>query len=72
MPTLDTNITKLRLSPQILKDHLPKKATPAQDFAKRYMAGDIGYKKTAITQLREIIQNDVAAISLNPVSHAGL
>lgn len=63
----DVNITKVKLSPQILKRHLPKKATPVQDFAKRYAAGDEGYKKTAIVQLRSIIQDDVTAISLNPV-----
>ena len=55
------------ISSVILKRHLPKKATPVQDFAKRYAAGDNGYKKTAIVQLRSAIQDDVSAISLNPV-----
>jgi hypothetical protein len=49
-----------------LKRHLPKKPTPVQDFASRY-AADEGYKKAAIVQLRSIIQDDVSAISLNPV-----
>ena len=66
--TGQANITQVRLSSETLKRHLPKKTTPVQDFAKRYAAGDEGYKKTAIFQLRSIIQDDVTAISLNPVS----
>ena len=64
----DVNIAKVRLSSEILKRHLPKKASPVQDFAKRFAIGDGDYKKTAIVQLRSIIQDDVTAISLNPVS----
>ena len=67
MPADLTNITQVRLSSEILKRHLPKKATSVQDFAKRYAGGDAGYQKTAIAQLRAIIQDDVTAISLNPV-----
>ena len=62
------NITKICLTSEILKRYLPKKATPVQDFAKRYAVGDDEYKRIAITQLRSIIQEDVTAISLNPVS----
>jgi hypothetical protein len=45
---------------------LPKKATPVQDFAKRYTLND-RYKKAAVEHLRKLIQDDVSAISLNPV-----
>ncbi|KAE8449167.1 hypothetical protein EG329_008551 [Mollisiaceae sp. DMI_Dod_QoI] len=60
------NITKVKASTEVLKKYLPKKATPVQDFAKRY-AMDTRYKKVAVEQLKKIINADVAAISLNPV-----
>ncbi|CZR54669.1 uncharacterized protein PAC_04553 [Phialocephala subalpina] len=60
------NITKTKASSEILKKHLPKKASPVQDFAKRY-AVDGHYKRVAVEQLKKLIEKDVAAISLNPV-----
>ncbi|PSS12568.1 hypothetical protein M430DRAFT_36658 [Amorphotheca resinae ATCC 22711] len=62
----DSNITKIWLSLDTLKKHLPKKTTPVQDFAKRY-AEDPRYRIIAVEQLRKIIYGDVSAISLNPV-----
>lgn len=56
--TTAANITKTRLTSEMLKRHLPKKTTPVQDFAKRYAAGDECYKKTTIVQLRTIIRDD--------------
>jgi hypothetical protein len=60
------NITKVRVSSEVLKKHLPMKETPVQDFAKRYFV-DERYKKTAVEHLKKIIAEDVAVISLNPV-----
>jgi hypothetical protein len=60
------NITKVKLTSDVLKKHLPKKTTPVQDFAKRY-ASDKGYKAIAVSQMKQIIEDDVVAISLNPV-----
>ncbi|ELR02717.1 hypothetical protein VC83_08411 [Pseudogymnoascus destructans] len=44
----------------------PQKATPVQDFAKRYTENP-QYRKTAIEELEKFIRDDVSAISLNPV-----
>ncbi|KAH7360837.1 hypothetical protein BKA65DRAFT_604184 [Rhexocercosporidium sp. MPI-PUGE-AT-0058] len=60
------NITKVRASAATLKKYLPKKATPVQDFSKRYTA-DPNYKKIAVEQLKMIISDDVSAITINPV-----
>ena len=60
------NITKVKLTSDVLKKYLPKKSTPVQDFAKRY-ASDKGYKAIAVSQMKQIIEDDVVAISLNPV-----
>ena len=61
-----SNITQVRLSSNVLKKYLPKKSTPVQDFGKRYKV-DEQYKKIAVDQLRRLINDDVVAISLNPV-----
>jgi hypothetical protein len=45
---------------------LPKRETPVQNFAKRY-THDVSYKEVVTKELMEIIENDVSAISLNPV-----
>lgn len=63
---IKTNITEIQLTPEILKKHLPKKKTPVQDFAKRYAAED-AYKVTAVKHIKKIINDDVSAVSLNPV-----
>lgn len=63
---LRANTDRLRVSTDILKKHVPKKTHPVQDFAKRYNV-DEHYKKIAMQQLKEIIEDDVSAISLNPV-----
>ena len=45
---------------------MPKKPTPLEDFAKRYMF-DKSYRSLAVDQMRKLISIDVSAISLNPV-----
>jgi len=64
--TGESNIAKVRASADTFKKYLPKKATPVQDFAKRY-AADEKYKKVAVEYIKKIIEDDVVAISLNPV-----
>lgn len=60
------NITKSKATASLLKKHLPKKATPVQDFSKRYKV-DERYRRVAVEQLKRLIEDDVAAISFNPV-----
>ena len=60
------NITRVKLSSNVLKQHLPKKQTPVEDFGMRYKA-DKEYKKLAIDEIRKLIAEDVSAISLNSV-----
>ena len=60
------NITRLDLTSDVLKKVMPKRETPVQDFAKRYIS-DNSYKILVVKQLRKIINEDVSAISLNPV-----
>ncbi|KFY24877.1 hypothetical protein V491_01980 [Pseudogymnoascus sp. VKM F-3775] len=59
-------VIELRASSDTLESYLPKKTTPAQDFAKRY-TGSPEYRKTAVEELKKLIDYDVSAISLNPV-----
>lgn len=60
------NVNQILATSKLLKDQLPKKTTPVQDFAKRYNL-DEDYKKLAIDIVRKIIGYDVVAISINPV-----
>ncbi|KFY12471.1 hypothetical protein V492_03876 [Pseudogymnoascus sp. VKM F-4246] len=59
-------VTEDRVSAHTLECYLPKKTTPVQDFAKRYTA-DPQYRKTAVEELKKLIDDDVSAISLSPV-----
>lgn len=63
---IQSNITEIRITTEILKKHLPKKKTPVQDFAKRY-AVDEEFKGRVVEHLKTIIDEDVSAVSLNPV-----
>ncbi|KAL2074826.1 hypothetical protein VTL71DRAFT_8605 [Oculimacula yallundae] len=60
------NVTKVKMTAEVLKKYLPKKITPVQDFSKRY-ATDPKYKSAAIDQLQKIISQDVSAITFNPI-----
>jgi len=60
------NIARVKLSNYILKQYLPKKKTPVEDFGKRYKI-DEEYKELAVNEIRKLIAEDVSAISLNPV-----
>ncbi|KAJ5336598.1 hypothetical protein MYU51_005593 [Penicillium brevicompactum] len=60
------NITKTMLLPNIIDEHVAKKATPVQDFAKRYMI-DPDYKVFVVKYLEKIIEDHIEALTLNPV-----
>jgi hypothetical protein len=60
------NITKSKVTAALLKKHLPKKATPVEDFSKHYKV-DERYRRVAVEQLKRLIEDDVVAISVNPV-----
>ncbi|KFY21490.1 hypothetical protein V493_07366 [Pseudogymnoascus sp. VKM F-4281 (FW-2241)] len=64
--TIRYPFTLLQSSSAIFDEYLPKKATPVQDFAKRYTE-DPQYKRTAVKELKKIIDHDVSVISLNSV-----
>ncbi|KAH6618268.1 hypothetical protein B0J18DRAFT_483568 [Chaetomium sp. MPI-SDFR-AT-0129] len=64
---LRDNLRFTRVSLAELGGVLPcRRDPPVQDFAKRYRE-DEGYKRLVVAQLGEIVDADVAAISLNPV-----
>src|SRR6266480_1403380 len=60
------NIAQLDLTTDVLKKVMPKREPPVQDFAKRYVS-DNSYKLLVVRQLKKIIDQDVSAVSLNPV-----
>ena len=62
----DINFEKINLSTDLLNKNMPKKASPLQDFSKTYKESGT-YRVLVVRQLREIIERDVSAISLNPV-----
>lgn len=64
--TNPSNVAQSRASSETFESYLPKKTTPVQDFAKRY-AENPQYRKTAVEELNKLIDEDVSAISLNPV-----
>ena len=49
-----------------LKEFVPLREPQMQDFSERYKE-DERYRSIVITQLRDIIESDVAAITINPV-----
>ncbi|KFY69709.1 hypothetical protein V496_00014 [Pseudogymnoascus sp. VKM F-4515 (FW-2607)] len=59
-------VAQSQASSETFELYLPKKTTPVQDFAKRY-AGNPQYRKTAVEELKKLINEDVSAISLNPI-----
>ena len=63
---LQASFTKLNLSTGVLDAYLPKKRSPLQDFATMY-ARSAAYRNVVVWQLRDIIERDVSAMSLNPV-----
>lgn len=64
--TLKNNVATAPVTASLLKQHLPKKEVPVQDFAQRYNT-NAGFKKLVGEQLAQIMETDVSAISLNPV-----
>ncbi|KFY01035.1 hypothetical protein O988_02959 [Pseudogymnoascus sp. VKM F-3808] len=61
-----SNANEIRACADSLQQFLPTKATPVQNFAERYM-DDSQYRETAVKELKKLIDQDVSAISLNPV-----
>lgn len=61
-----SNIEELPVNSTVLKEFMPKREVPVQDFAARYKV-DEAYKKLVVEHLEKIIADDVSAISLNPV-----
>ncbi|TID19665.1 hypothetical protein E2P81_ATG06831 [Venturia nashicola] len=61
-----SNTEELRVDSTILRKFMPKRGIPVQDFAAQYKSDD-SYKKIVVEQLQKIIEDDVAALSLNPV-----
>ena len=57
---------ELNVDAAIMREFLPKRKTPIQDFARRYKT-DGKYKRLVVEEIRKIINFDVCAISLNPV-----
>lgn len=60
------NITTRTLTTSVMKEYLPKKPYPLQDFSKRWYT-DGAYKEMAFRLLLDIIKIDVCAMALNPV-----
>ncbi|KAL4863932.1 hypothetical protein BDV12DRAFT_20493 [Aspergillus spectabilis] len=60
------NITKVALSIEVIKEHLPKKTTAAQNPSERWSTDD-SYRSVASQHLMRIIKEDVYAIAINPV-----
>jgi hypothetical protein len=63
---LAANLAEVNVDSTVLKKYLPKKKTPALDFAQLY-AKDETYRNGAINHLKHIIETDVTSLSLNPV-----
>ncbi|KAJ5766912.1 uncharacterized protein N7511_004528 [Penicillium nucicola] len=64
--TCGDNIRATLLTTDILKKQIPKKTTPVLDFAKRWNT-DPRYKDLVIRSLKQIINDNVQAMALNPV-----
>lgn len=63
---VEANITKTRMTLDSLQRHLPKKTTPATDFADSW-SKSAEYQALAVKSLKKLIDSDVMAITLNPV-----
>ena len=63
---ISSNIATVRMTPEVLKKYLPRKETPVSDFAKSWKT-DAAYRVIAVEHLKQIIDSDVRAISVNPV-----
>ncbi|KAF2021446.1 hypothetical protein BU24DRAFT_417099 [Aaosphaeria arxii CBS 175.79] len=63
---MEDNVAETALDSNTLRQYLPKRKTPVQDFALRYRTDEI-YRRLVATQLMDVIERDVASMSLNPV-----
>jgi hypothetical protein len=60
------NLRKTKVSVDSLKQYIRTRRTPMTDFSQRYRA-DAEYQKLVVENLTDIIESDVAAITVNPV-----
>ncbi|KKK14875.1 hypothetical protein ARAM_002828 [Aspergillus rambellii] len=60
------NTRKVKLNMAVVKESLPKKPTPALDPAERW-SKDVAYQQSASQHLMRIIEEDIDAITINPV-----
>lgn len=60
------NVRHVPLTTRVLSTCLQKRTVPVEDLAKMYKS-DAAYKALVSTELRQVIINDVTAMSLNPV-----
>ncbi|MCJ1442235.1 MAG: hypothetical protein MMC23_002728 [Stictis urceolatum] len=60
------NTEELALGRKVIQQYLPRRKAPVQDFAKRYQ-NDASYKHLVVKHLQRIIEEDVVAVSLNPI-----
>ena len=60
------NFDDVKLTQRDLEDNLPKRATPLGDFSKQYISSE-SYRQLVVEKLKEIIEDDVTAITFNPV-----
>ncbi|KIW03679.1 uncharacterized protein PV09_05000 [Verruconis gallopava] len=63
---IERNIAQIDVTSEVLKSYMPKKRILVMNFAERYK-NDEQYRLVATEQIAKLIENDVAAISLNPV-----
>lgn len=60
------NISKIKLTADVMETKLAKKAVSVQDFAKRWTTDD-QYKERVVKHLLIIIKDQIQALTLNPV-----
>lgn len=63
---ISKNMARVKVTSDLLRQHLPKKQTSVVNFADRYKT-DLTYRRLATQQIAKLIDSDVTAISLNPV-----
>jgi hypothetical protein len=61
-----SHVDELEVDAEVLRKYMPRRKTPVQDFAQRYKV-DGEFRKLVTVHMRQIIEDDVTAISLNPV-----
>ena len=60
------NILEQSVTVDGLKQHIRARQSPMTDFSQRYRV-DAAYRGLVVENLREIVENDIAAVTVNPV-----